>query len=595
MSSLAPRSFRSLARPIGFPFFGSLATGVFFASFAGAPATAQQVLHTFSGTTSDTHFGEMVAGAGDVNNDGYDDLIVGAPWANDAGTYSGNATVFSGLDGSVLYFFPGDSDMDYFGFSADGLGDLNGDGYGDFAIGIPFADTPLAASAGQVKVFSGLDGSILYTLDGVKLHDYFGWSVSRAGDVDLDGVGDLIVGIVRADFGAKNAGRVQVFSGIDGTLLFTFDGPGAWAEFGHSVSAAGDVNADGIPDVIVGARADSSSTGQQAGSASVYSGFDGALLYYYSGSPGDYMGTSVCAAGDIDGDGYDDFAIGVPEDDAPLASNTGSARVHSGRTGELLRSYEGIWGGDRVGHTVRGGGDFDGDGQVDLLVGAWGDDHLWFGSGRVTAYSGVDGEPLLIVDGPEPRYLYGRFLAMAGDVDGDGHDDLIVGVQNYHGSIPYAGGALVYSGVPAEPGSGYCFGDGTGTTCPCFNLGGSGEGCQNSSARGAILAATGYPAQDEIVLHASQCPGGVFGLFYSGSNALAGTPFGDGLKCVSGGIIRLEVVVTDGAGDAHSSVDLPAKEGLSGGELRHYQFWYRDPVGTCGRDFNLSNGYSIQW
>ena len=151
--------------------------------------------------------------------------------------------------------------------------------------------------------------------------------------------------------------------------------------------------------------------------------------------------------------------------------------------------------------------------------------------------------------------------------------------------------------VQTRGGTGYCYGDGTGQSCPCGNLGGECAGCANSSAEGAILVAIGDAVigADTAVLSVSQCPAGVPGLFFSGSNALGGSPFGDGLRCVGGGLTRLQVIFTDVAGGGVSTIQLSVREGLIGGELRNYQYWYRDVPGPCTSGFNTSNACSIQW
>lgn len=146
-------------------------------------------------------------------------------------------------------------------------------------------------------------------------------------------------------------------------------------------------------------------------------------------------------------------------------------------------------------------------------------------------------------------------------------------------------------------GSPFCFGNGTSGACPCGNAGSAGAGCANSTGVGASLAAFGdaQVGADTVVLTATHCPPFSLGLFFSGQTALAAAPFGDGLRCVGGGVIRLGIVPTTPAGIATSNVTLSVQEGLLGGELRHYQFWYRNVAGPCGHAFNTTNGLSIQW
>lgn len=183
------------------------------------------------------------------------------------------------------------------------------------------------------------------------------------------------------------------------------------------------------------------------------------------------------------------------------------------------------------------------------------------------------------------------------------------GSGGVHGTFWWIRGAHMYFHTPEDravslaTASGWpvgqpsCFGDGLGAPCPCANSGAPGAGCANSAGTGGMLAAFGTPsvAQDTVVLAASHCPPGTSGLFFGGPNAFAGQTFGDGLRCVGGALIRLQVVSTGPTGAVDSQVAIAANEGLIGGELRHYQYWYRDVTGPCGTGFNATNAVSIQW
>jgi hypothetical protein len=362
------------------------------ASVAGGPAGRVVVvsgdLHVpllvVEGTAAGDDFGFAVAGGDDLDGDGAPDLLIGAPKVDTLAplaTNAGRAEVRSGADGSLLQSFVGDAAFDQLGFAVAFVGDVDGDGVSDLAVGAPFHDAG-ASNAGLVRVHSGATGALLLTLHGGAAGDRFGSALSGAGDIDGDGVPDLIVGAPGADGPDTDCGRVTAHSGADGSVLLSFTHPGNGASFGTAV-AAGDIDADGVPDVVGGAPFASSS----AGIVYVHSGADGALLHTFGGTASaDQFGSAVAVPGDVDRDGYDDVLIGSPQ---WVAGEPGSAQLRSGLTGAVLLAMNGEDADSHFGSAVSGLGDVDGDGDPELAVGAPLCDIGATDSGRVQSFAPV--------------------------------------------------------------------------------------------------------------------------------------------------------------------------------------------------------------
>jgi len=434
----------SLQRPEKSGMCSFLALG--FVLLLLARAAGQVALKTFDGAVPGDHLGWSVGGAGDVNGDGFADLVVGLPEDATHGLSSGGAQVLSGLDGALLFAFHGDSAGDGFGRAVAGAGDVNGDGFADLIVGA-FGDDNNGLGSGSARVFSGLDGTTLFTFNGSGSLDKFGASVAGAGDVNGDGFGDLIVGAPRSPLPSAPAGSASVFSGADGTLLHVFQGTSAGELFGTSVAGAGDVDGDGFADLIVGAPY-ANNNGTNSGRAQIFSGVDGALLFTFDGLAAfDFFGDAVAGAGDVNGDGFADVIVGAPQ---PTTSSTpggvGQAFVFSGVDGALLLTFNGNLVASWFGGSVAGAGDVNGDGTPDLMVGARLDNNHGPNSGSVRLFSGVNGALLFTLNGDGPGDEFGRSVAGAGDVNGDGYMDVIVGAPMDDNNGVDSGSARVFGG-----------------------------------------------------------------------------------------------------------------------------------------------------
>jgi FG-GAP repeat protein len=410
------------------------------------PVCAQTVgggydtLYEYGGGGNQDNFGIAVSGAGDLNNDGFDDFIVGASSADPRGRLNAGAVyAYSGADGSLLFQWNGEAKEDFFGSRVSGAGDVNHDGYDDVIIGAPRASPANKWRAGSVYVYSGADGTLLFQWDGMASSEFFGRSVSSAGDVNADGFDDLVFGAI-----STGAGSAYVYSGMDGSRLFRWDGQNRLSVFGSSVSGAGDINKDGFDDLIVGARGFLTD-----GSAYIFSGKDGQPLHRWDGPGNGGFGGAVSGAGDVNADGFLDLVVGAAYAEVGGLKEAGSVFVYSGADFSLLFRWNGGAKFDHFGGTVSDAGDVNGDGFADLIVGAVDADPDGLKkAGSAYVFSGADGQLLYQWDGEEEFDGFGS-TSGAGDVNGDGLGDLIVGAFLASPTGPIrTGSATVYSFRP---------------------------------------------------------------------------------------------------------------------------------------------------
>lgn len=373
-----------------------------------------EVLYTLRAEAPGDSFGWVAEKIGDIDGDRAPDFVIGAPRSAAGGTTAGRAYVFSGRTGALLHTITGEPG-NQIGFSVAGPGDLDRDGVPDYVVG----------GLGRVIAVSGADHHALFDLR--VPGEAFGFSVSGAGDINHDGRPDLIVGA----FAANSAtGKVYALSGKDGAVLWTQLGPNAGAGLGQGVSGIDDVNRDGVPDQVAAAPGAGPSF---LGAAFVYSGRDGAVLRTLEPDPTAInFGTFfVHDAGDVDRDGIRDILIG-DFGDTEAGAGAGKAYVFSGRTGDRLWVFLGETAGDGFG-IGRGVGDVDHDHHADLLLASFNSSAGAPSAGRIFLYSGQDGHAIRTLTGTVAGARLGFDALAIGDVDRDRDTDfLITGVDVAH-------------------------------------------------------------------------------------------------------------------------------------------------------------------
>lgn len=448
-----------------------VATGSLLASLLATPAAAgisSVASWTVQGTSEYGMVGYSVSTAGDVNGDGYDDVIVGEP-GYDAGLIFnvGRARIYHGgyfgLSTTPAWSVVGGLDANL-GFSVSTAGDVNGDGYDDVIVGAPSYSNG-QNDEGLVRVYlgspTGVSTTAQWEREGGQLDALLGYSVSTAGDVNGDGYDDIIAGTPQYDAGEANQGRVLIYlgspSGVSSSVHAILLGEDATDEFGTVVSAAGDVNGDGYDDVLVSAYYAEIFLGpSNAGAVYCYlgsaSGIDATADWSKFGVHVDeHLGDAISTAGDVNGDGFSDILIGASwYTDGQSAE--GAAYVYDGNSLGLSSLPSSVYVSNQtnahLGGGVKTGGDINADGYADIVIGAprfSADQGI---EGRVQVYygssQGAVSSAVVTIEGNGEAAYFGHSVSTAGDVDGDGRSDLLVGSPYFEVDEIGAGRAQVF-------------------------------------------------------------------------------------------------------------------------------------------------------
>jgi len=426
---------------------------------------------TAEGDQADALFGLPVATAGDVNGDGYADVIVGAYEYDNGQTDEGRAYVFygstSGLSMTPDWIFEGNQEQAYFGYAVGTAGDVNGDGFSDIIVAANGYDNG-EVDEGRVYAFhgsvSGPSPTSDWMAEGDQAGAYFGHSVGTAGDVNGDGYSDVLIGALMYDHGQIDVGRAFAYYGSAAGLStapdWTAAGDQGTAWFGYTAGTAGDVNGDGFSDIIVGAplyhndQADEGRVYVYHGSAAGPSMTPDWMMQ--SDQESAWMGWSAGTAGDIDGDGFSDVIIGAPLYDNGQVDE-GRVYVYQGSAAGLNPAADWMVESDQdsaqIGWSVGTAGDVNGDGYADAIVGVYGYDNGQTDEGEAYVYHGSAAGLSSSIDwraeGNQAYANFGYAVGTAGDVNGDGYADIVIGAPYYDNGEASEGMAFVYHGSPA--------------------------------------------------------------------------------------------------------------------------------------------------
>jgi hypothetical protein len=429
--------------------------GLLFTVFVSSTASAQTKVKTLDGLAAGDNFGWSVANVGDVDGDAIDDFAVGAPFSGVNGTESGQVLVYSGRTTTVIHSWAGLGPQDYFGYAIAAAGDVDGDGFADVIVGAPeskelYDPSSSVTGPGYVQVFSGQSGVVLHHVAGPGTQGALGEAVAGGEDVDGDNVPDVIAGRPRG------SGALVISGATGATIRNHADADG----FGNGCALLGDVDGDGRSDYAIGAPWwFGVGSGEMDGRVKAFSGATGAQLWeFHLSSGGEELGWSMARAGDLNGDGIGELLVHRHGDGCwPSWNCNPGVSVVDPVTGLVIRSHNyGGSGAVAYGYALTDLGDIDADGVSDYAAGVpSAEPYSWPGmpSDYARIWSGANGGLLGTLNASPKSVLYGFSLAHV-DGNGDGLADILLGDPWDDSAGAHAGRVHVYSFVRSP--TNYC-------------------------------------------------------------------------------------------------------------------------------------------